>query len=393
MHVRLAKSVMFALALAAASGAHAAGFEIEWGRPVELGPGGYARMHRLSDGRYMAAYERSGAIFARFAPSLRELRAMTAPVAVARSFRAPGGAAAGTDRVASVGTGRVALANAEFAQLETGRIVYACNLRSGKSAAHPYGIAIATSDDGGATWSALKTVYLALTPGYPEAAAHGCGCWEPFVHPLEGGKAQIYFSDESPYFRGEEAQGQNISVIETADNGETWSAPRVVAYTPERRDGMPVVLDLGDWRYLAIEANPGDTLLHPQIVMCPVRGDWKDAVRFEPLAAPPDWRGVYGGAPYIAATENYVLLSWQETALPGDPLATAVARVAAMPKCEIGADGRIAALRAVSTPPGMAAGKDRMVWNSLCPAGGDTFLLVSEVKGKVIAYPGRIVKK
>ena len=26
-----------------------------WGQPVDLGPGGYARIRRLADGRYMAA--------------------------------------------------------------------------------------------------------------------------------------------------------------------------------------------------------------------------------------------------------------------------------------------------------------------------------------------------
>ena len=31
-----------------------------WGQPVDLGPGGYARIRRLADGRYMAAYSRGG---------------------------------------------------------------------------------------------------------------------------------------------------------------------------------------------------------------------------------------------------------------------------------------------------------------------------------------------
>ena len=118
-----------------------------------------------------------------------------------------------------------------------------------------------------------------------------------------------------------------------------------MSYTPERRDGMPVVMELGQWRYMAIESNPLNTRLHPQIVRTKIRDNWRTPVlapspdRFEPLANPPDWCKHHGSAPYIVATKNYILLSWHETPLPGDPSATSVARVAAVPKREI-TDGR-----------------------------------------------------
>jgi hypothetical protein len=50
------------------------GLTIKWGRPIDLGPGGYARVHRLRDGRFMAAYSAGGGVVARFAPpeNLRE---------------------------------------------------------------------------------------------------------------------------------------------------------------------------------------------------------------------------------------------------------------------------------------------------------------------------------
>jgi hypothetical protein len=50
-------------------------------------------------------------------------------------------------------------------------------------------------------------------------------------------------------------------------------------------------------------------------------------------------------------------------------------------------------MRGVSTPPGIEIGRDKMVWNSLCPIGGDEFLLVSEVKGKVMVYPGNVKRE
>ena len=353
---------------------------ISWGGAIELGPGGYARVHRLSDGRLMAAYERGGDLMVRFCER-GCLDRWTEPQCVARGFAATN----------ALGAVRVNLVNAEFAQLATGRIILACNMRpSGKKVnVHPYAIAIASSDDAGVSWSPLKIVYK----GRDSADGVSRGCYEPFVLPLSGGAAQMFYADETPYVEGR-IKYQEISVVETGDGGETWSSPRTASYTPKRRDGMPVVLQMGEWRYLAIESNPAGTRLHPQIIRSRVADDWRDAVgehspdRFEPLLEPRNWNELYGGAPYIAATENFILLSWQETADRGE-FATyrTVACVAVMPKAEV-RDGRITAMRGVSTPPGRGGAKMR--WNALCPIGGDRFLLVSDVKGKIVLWPGRV---
>lgn len=330
----------------------------------------------------MAAYTLGGDLAVRFA-SLTDVRAWSKPQVAARHFTA-------TNEGETV---QVSLDNAEFAQLATGRIVLACNLRPAKwrHDIHPCAIGIVTSDDAGGTWSPLKVIYAPkpaiAADGYPH------GCYEPFVLPLNGGKAHIYFADETPYAKSAKCAWQNISFVETSDGGKTWGKSKIAAYTPKRRDGMPVVIDFGKWRYLAIEVNPGNTKLHPQIVMCSAATDnWKKAKRFEPLACPPDWRKTYGGAPYIAATESYILLSWQESCLAGDPLATSIARLAAVPKNELATDGTFTTMRGVSTPSGFTAGKDKMLWNSLCPLSGDKFLLTSEVEGSVMLFPGRITK-
>ena len=303
---------------------------------------------------------------------------------VARDFTATNGSE----------TVRVHLANAEFAQLETGRIVYACNLRPDgwRHDVHPCAIAISTSDDAGRTWSPLKVLYRAEVALPVDGVPHGC--YEPFVLPLKGNAAQIYFANEAPYVEAK-CEWQNISLIESADGGESWSAPRIASYTAERRDGMPVVMELGPWRYMAIESNPAKTRLHPQIVRTRICDNWRTPVlapspdRFEPLANPPDWCKHHGSAPYIVATKNYILLSWHETPLPGDPSATSVARVAAVPKREI-TDGRFTTMRGESTPPGMVFGRDRGLWNSLCPLDGDRFLLVTEQNGRITLYPGNV---
>lgn len=354
---------------------------IEWGESVDLGPGAYARAHPLADGRLMAVYSTGGGIVARFA-SRENPRNWSGSVAVAGDFTATNGSE-------SV---RVGLANAEFAQLETGRIVCACNLRPDgwRHDIHPCAIAVSTSDDAGRTWSPLRTVYRAVLSMPADGSPRGC--YEPFVLPLGGARAQIYFADETP-FEKDGCAFQEISVAETADGGETWSVPRRVCFTDRARDGMPTVADIGAWRYLAVETNPGDTKLHPQIVRCSVSGGWDEQLRFEPLAEPPDWRSVYGGAPYIAATESHILLSWQESGKPGDPLATSLVRVAVLPKEEVGPDGSFTAMRGVYSPQGADGGGVAMLWNSLCAVGGDEFIVVSQCGGRIVIFPGKVISR
>ena len=354
--------------------------QVNWGKPIDLGPGGYARIRRLADGRYMAAYALGGNMTIRFST---DTRAWTPPRIAAPRIEA----GAGTNRIF------VGLANAEFAQLPSGRIVLACNLRpAGKRAdVHPYSIGFVTSDDAGGTWSKLRVIYRSenLSDGVVR------GCWEPFVLPGEGGHVQIYFSDETPYVDGKRLY-QNISVIESPDGGETWGPVRVASYNPRCRDGMPVVLQQDGWRWLALETNGKGTHLHPEIVRARVADNWSATVgspspdRFSPFLAPRDWQSSYGGAPYIAATANYILLSWQETAnFKSDVLRTSVVHVAAVPKDEV-ADGRFTTMRVLSLPPMFKYAKDSTLWNSLCPLDGDAFLLVSQYQNRIVVHPGRL---
>ena len=108
---------------------------ISWNEAIELGPGGYARVHRLSDGRLMAAYERRGDLMVRFCERGCVDR-WTEPQCAARGFAVTNAS----------GAVRVNLVNAELAQLATGRILLACNmLPAGKKAdVHPYAIAISS---------------------------------------------------------------------------------------------------------------------------------------------------------------------------------------------------------------------------------------------------------
>ena len=135
------------------------------------------------------------------------------------------------------------------------------------------------------------------------------------------------------------------------------------------------------------------THLHPEIIRSRVADNWSATVgspspdRFSPFLVSRDWKKTYGGAPYIAATENFVLLSWQETTdFTHDVLHTSVVRVAAVPKSEI-ADGRFTTMRVLSVPSLFRNAKESTLWNSLCPLEGDSFLLVSQSRNRIIVHP------
>lgn len=103
-----------------------------------------------------------------------------------------------------------------------------------------------------------------------------------------------------------------------------------------------------------------------------------DGTREQPLAEPLA-SDIQGGAPYIAATENFLLLCWQERPADADAtkrrVAVAVAAKSAVPS----STGSVAGLFSGKFSPSLFNGPDECgsQWNALCPLDGDDFLLVT----------------
>ena len=70
--------------------------------------------------------------------------------------------------------------------------------------------------------------------------------------------------------------------------------------------------------------------------------------------------------------------------------AGAAVRVAAVPKNEI-ADGRFTTMRVLPAPPMFKAETGSTLWNSLCPLDGDSFLLVSQYRNRIVVHPCRLL--
>jgi hypothetical protein len=380
----------------------AADFKILWEEPQRITKGGYARVHRLNDGRLMMSYAKSFSNYFRFSDDngltwSEEENKVMSPFVVEN------------DR----GKARLDASNPEFAQLSAenpfhpGRIIFACNYRpkwlkpgvgdENMSSVHPYTISIKTSDDGGETWSGVRHVYRSEL-WYENVLR---GCWEPFVLELPNGIVQIYFADETPYWK-KGSKWQNISVIESADGGDTWSPPRVVSQNGGFRDGMPVVAIHDGMLLMAIETAEHGTRLFPAVVCNSIDNNWKEPVgkdsdlRFHPFRRSLKSDLTYSGAPYIITTDDYIVYSYQisdesESAQENNAR-HATMEVQICPKKEV-KDGFFYSMRASSRPIDVDQSVQTAVWNSLCHLGGDEILAVSQFNGHVYLVRGKIISK
>lgn len=358
---------------------------IEWEDAKLLAPGGYARVHRLNDGRYMAVYSRGGN--GCFKICANGWSGWT-PQRVAihhDSYRAPA---------------KVVVSNAEFAQLSAsnphhpGRIIYAVNIRpaENRSSQTPFTIAISTSDDAGETWSGVRDIYKSKV--WDKDVLRGC--YEPCVLELPDGTVQVYFADETPYYE-RRLPYQNISVVESKDGGDTWGPARIVCYNEKFRDGMPVAMIYGDWIYVAIEANGQNIKFHPQIVCTKIADNWKTPVygasanRFDPFRTSMESAYIYAGAPYLIRTDNYFVLCYQSSEGALEPttknsvMELAVCRIDEMKGHEF------LTMRERIRPFDIDQTRDNGLWNSLCDLGNDTILAVTQLSGNIYIRKGKIV--
>jgi hypothetical protein len=125
--------------------------------------------------------------------------------------------------------------------------------------------------------------------------------WEPAMIQLPKGEIELFYSSEEKWWPGSNIY-QDIQVIRSTDNGMSWSEPEVVAYYPQKRDGMPVpvVLDGNKGVIFAIETvNVGTS---PYIIHRDMNAPWVlTESNFED--SPHRWYvngfSGHGGAPYI----------------------------------------------------------------------------------------------
>ena len=274
------------------------GLRIAWDRSSEVKiaqHGNYARVIRLDDNSFLAAFEHGGS--ACIAASA-DLVNWSSPRPIVSSHHGKSG---GLDW-------HVHVANPELCLTREGTLLLAVNYRPSGQAYYPFSIVICRSEDGGMTWSSPEVLYCA-------GLDFNNGCWEPSFLQLPDGRIHLYFANEGPYVDSEE---QEISVMMSDDDGRSWTSAQTVSFRKNHRDGMPVAAVLGREIVLAIEDNV-DGKFKPYTVRSSVDNAWaetidgKSSFRKRALVDHVD-RHVYMGAPYIAVLPSgESLLSYQTT--------------------------------------------------------------------------------
>lgn len=235
----------------------------------------YGRMARLPDGRLLCSYERAGQSFVRHSG---DEGATWGPPFPAAQF--------------AYGTA----ANPEILVLHSGWLLLAYNERP-TDRVHPYAIRVRTSMDGGESWSDPRLVYEAGTE-------NGTGCWEPAMIQLDSGEVQLFFANEKPF---PDTSEQEITLVRSFDEGNTWTEPERISLRAGFRDGMPVPLILPDGKgaVVAIEDNGLAGRFKPAILHTSIEENWREGV--VDGSSPRRWAAletqlpdrVYAGAPYL----------------------------------------------------------------------------------------------
>jgi len=181
--------------------------------------------------------------------------------------------------------------NPELIQLANGCILLAYTANGNPETNENCYLHILSSIDRGKTWEGPMLIQTGRS-------------WEPSMVQLPHGEIELFYSSEArwwPVTDGEYME-QEIHMIHSTDNGQTWSFPQTVAYYPGKRDGMPVPLLLKGNKGVVFGIETVNTNVSPFIVKRDLAGPWiLTTTNF--TNSPYRWLAGnfsgHGGAPYI----------------------------------------------------------------------------------------------
>ncbi|TWT82211.1 hypothetical protein CA13_36720 [Planctomycetes bacterium CA13] len=175
-----------------------------------------------------------------------------------------------------------AAANPELCVLHDGQVFLFWNERPRQQERElRFTIRLSRSRDGGRTWQPRpEPIYIAGNTSTE-------GCWEPAAIQMPSGEIRLVFANEflvtsdSP---NSDIRPQEIKMMTSTDQGETWTEGRRVSFRPDHRDGMPVpVLLEGEQMVIAIEDNGVVDSLAEKHVFRPAIVDPQSSSRWEAL--------------------------------------------------------------------------------------------------------------
>jgi len=125
--------------------------------------------------------------------------------------------------------------------------------------------------------------------------------WEPAMVQLPGGEIEMFYSSEEKWWPDGPVY-QEIHQTVSTDNGYSWSEPKVVAYYPEKRDGMPVPILMQGNKGVSFAIESVNSNLSPFIIKRDLAGPW-NLTTSNFFTSPYRWVvnnfSGHGGAPYL----------------------------------------------------------------------------------------------
>jgi hypothetical protein len=223
-------------------------------------------------------------------------------------------------------------------------------------------IALRRSDDNGATWGTAQILMNSSTPGYygfsdpdilvmkngwlmlayvgrgnpddnghdnvqirmskdnglswgdPQIVSSGRS-WEPSMVQLADGDIEMFYSSEAKWWPSANPE-QDILLINSTDNGATWSTPKQVAYASGYRDGMPTPLVLNNDKGIIFPIESVNNSKSPFILWSSLDAKWN----YNGVGSTQNGRRwlatndlVNGGAPYmVQLSTGETLMSVQD---------------------------------------------------------------------------------
>jgi hypothetical protein len=328
---------------------------------------GYGRLIQLKDKSLICVYESSGSTVIVRSTNLGESWSSSTTIAARENG--------------------VNMAVPDLIQLRNGRLIVFYNPRpTQQSPEKKFGIRCKISDDNGKSWSAEKELFNADWQ-------FENGCWEPSAVQLPNGEIQMLFANESDYRQSNE---QNISMLRSADNGDSWTKTReIVSFRKGSRDGMPVPILLRNHKQIAfaIEDNAQGNF-KPYIISNSLKNNWSTVVTAESqqrsyALAEKINKEIYAGAPYLRQLKTgETVLSYQGTEGRINDMNHADMKV-------VVGDSNAQNFGAKSVPFSIPADKS-CLWNSLAVLDDDTIVAVTSTnafsdRGEVWMIKGRLV--
>ena len=245
-------------------------------------------------------------------------------------------------------------------------------LRGNPDSSQKFEVRIQKSVDNGESWQKEKILYQG-------GSSFKDGCWEPSLVQLPSGEIQLFFANEALYTSSNE---QNISMLQSFDNGNSWSqAPQVISFRKGSRDGMPVPIWLNSEKkvVVAIE-DPGIQNFKPYTIRSSINGKWLNIVEGDNAdrhyaLVHPITDSIYAGATYLRQlSTGETILSYQSTeGRTRNKDNNAVMRVAV-------GDQSAKNFNSVSTPFLIPEGYNAL-WNSLCILKDDSIIALTSTNG------------